>query len=84
MWELISYIQAKDRKSCLMELSDGPKTPSMIADSSNKHLSHISRALRELSEKELVICLTPDASKNRFYKITDLGEKVLRKDKKLK
>lgn len=77
MWELLSFIQGRTRCLCLKKLATGPKTPGMIAKSSQVHLSHISRALRELSEKEIAECVTPDTTKNRFYRITNLGKKLL-------
>jgi len=78
MWELISFVQAENRKICLKSLNTNPKTPSQIAMESNHHLTHISRALRELSEKGLVECLTPNLNKNRYYGITDRGKIVLK------
>jgi DNA-binding HxlR family transcriptional regulator len=77
MWELLSFIQGQTRKICLKELANGPKTPAMIAKSSQVHLSHISRALRELVEKGIAECVTPDTSKNRFYRLTDLGKNLM-------
>ena len=76
MWELLSFIQGKNRRLCLEEISEGPKTPGMVAKSHGKHLSHISRALRELEEKGLAECKNPDANKNRFYEITDKGKEL--------
>jgi len=79
MWELVSFIQGKIRRTCLNELSSGPKTPNMISKGSGQHLSHISRALRELAVKGLVECVTPKSSKNRFYKITSKGKGLLKR-----
>ena len=77
VWELISFTQGRNRRLCLNQLADGPKTPSMISNNTKEHLSHISRALRELSKKGLVVCVTPKASKNRIYRITKLGSEVI-------
>ncbi len=77
MWELLSFMQGKVRRSALFALRDGPKTPSKIADETGEHLSHISRALREMKEKGLVECMTPGRSKNRIYQITEKGVIVL-------
>ena len=82
-WKLISFVQGRIRRKCLEELNSGQKTPQMIAKSIEEHLSHVSRALRELSEKKLAICLTPDQNKNRFYEITTLGQEILEKVAKL-
>ncbi len=79
MWELVSFLQGRMRRLCLECLALGPKTPNMMARSHSEHLSHTSRALKELEEKELVRCVTPSSTKNRFYEITKLGEKSLAK-----
>ena len=77
MWELLSFIQGRSRRKCLESLAGGPKTPSTIAKALDTHLSHISRAIRELQEKGLVECMTPELNKNRIYRITDRGKQLL-------
>lgn len=84
MWELVSFAQGHVRKLCLESLASGPKTPHAIAKSSGEHLSHISRALRELMQKGLVECLTPNLPKNRIYVITTKGKEVLGKIRKMR
>ena len=76
MWELLSFIQGRVRRLCLEELAKGPKTPMMLVKVSGGYLSHISRALRELVEKGLAECITPDTTKNRFYRITEKGKEL--------
>jgi DNA-binding PadR family transcriptional regulator len=83
MWELVSFASGHVRRLCLDSLASGPKTPGSIAKMSKEHLPHVSRALRELSEKGLVECLTPNRPKNRIYKITDEGNEVLEELKKM-
>jgi len=83
MWELVSYAQGHTRKVCLESLSAGPKTPNAIVRATGIHLSHVSRALRELSGKDLVECITPALTKNRIYRITNKGKEVLKKLKEI-
>ena len=78
MWELVSFAKAGVRKRCLSSLERGPSTPSGIAEKTQVHLSHVSRSLKELSDKGLVECLTPKSTKNRIYRITDKGRRVLK------
>lgn len=78
MWETLSFAKGRTRRNCLEALSSGPKMPESIAKSSGEHLSHISRALRELTDKELVECLTPKANKNRIYRLTKKGNETLK------
>jgi predicted transcriptional regulator len=83
MWNMVSFAQSRARKACLLALEAGPKNPSAIASSAGMNLSHVSRALRELSEKNLVECLTPKLTKNKIYKITSTGLEVVEKLKML-
>jgi predicted transcriptional regulator len=83
VWELLSFMQGKVRRETLASLENGPKTPSRIAEESGENLSHISRALKELATRNLVECMTPQQSKNRIYRITDKGHRVLNELDKL-
>ena len=77
-------MQGRVRRLALKALENGPRTPSSISESSGEHLSHISRAMKELSEKGLVECMTPGRYKNRIYRITEKGEKVLGELRRIK
>lgn len=77
MWELLSFLQGRVRRSVLESLGQGPRTPSSIAQSSGEHLSHVSRALKELVDKGLAECMTPDVNKNKIFRITEKGQRVL-------
>ncbi len=67
----------------LEALEKGPRTPSSIAASSGEYLSHVSRALKELTEHGLAECMTPSQSKNRIYRITSEGRDILVELRKL-
>ncbi|MFA5930899.1 MAG: ArsR family transcriptional regulator [archaeon] len=67
-WEEIAFIKAsKYRKQILDSLSE-PKTPTELAKITGQNISHISRTLKELQERELIKCLTPNLRKGRLYK----------------
>ena len=77
-WELIGKINASSyRKKILIILQD-PKTPSQLEKETKIKFSHVSRALTELTENKLIECLTPNLRKNKIYKITNLGHKILK------
>jgi DNA-binding MarR family transcriptional regulator len=76
-WIICSYIlRSKNRKLVLSALAR-PKTPSQIAKETGILLPHVSRALRELEQKGLVKCLTPNEKLGRIYALTDLGKQIL-------
>lgn len=71
--EMSSY-----REKVLIDLKEKIKTPSKIAKSIKISTSNVSRALNELQNNYLVICVNPEKKVGRLYKITNLGEEVLK------
>jgi len=77
MWEEVGYIMAsKYRKNIVEKLSNKNYMPSTLAKETNIQLSHISRALKELSGKNIVECLNKDSKKGKIYSLTELGRKL--------
>lgn len=60
-------------------LSSHESTPSQIAKYVDQPISHVSRALKELQERGLVVLLTPQRTKARLYEMTAEGRAVLDK-----
>lgn len=77
-WDEISYvISSQYRIETLKRLSEGPATPSLIANDQGMDIAHISRALQELRESGLVTLLvSEDRKKGRVYGITEQGSSV--------
>jgi len=77
-WDDISYvISSRYRIATLRRLSDGPATPSLIADETELSIAHVSRALQELRDADLVTLLVSEnRRKGRVYGITDEGLEV--------
>lgn len=77
-WTLKGYILASRYRVAIMRaLSKEPKTPKQLEKELNIKFSHISRALKELSDKGVVECLTPALHKQKYYGLTSLGEKYI-------
>ena len=77
-WDEISFvIRSQYRVAVLERLMSGPATPSTIASEADISISHVSRALSKLREKELVeLLVSEDQKKGRVYGITEKGEQV--------
>lgn len=77
-WDAVSYvISSRYRIATLRRLAEGPATPSRIASETDLSVAHVSRALQELSEEELVeLLVSEERKKGRVYGITDAGEGV--------
>lgn len=77
-WDDVSYvISSRYRVATLRRLSDGPATPSRIAEDTDMSVAHVSRALQELAEEGLVeLLVSEDRKKGRVYGETEHGEQV--------
>lgn len=78
-YKIIGYVIAsKYRLNILKSLNDTVKTPSLIAKDIDLRTNHVSNVLKDLKEKNLVVCLNEEAHKGRLYKNTDLGIEILK------
>lgn len=77
-WDRVSYvISSRYRVGTLQRLSDGPATPSHIADDTDYSIAHVSRALQELRDAGLVdLLVSEDRRKGRVYGVTESGLEV--------
>lgn len=77
-WNSVSFVMSgKPRIRILIELKNGQKTPSELAEILKVPRSHISKTIKELEGKELIKCLTPERKKMKFYAISDNGKEIL-------
>lgn len=78
IFKLVGYVIASEyRVNIMKNIGEGIKIPSAIADDIGLRTNHVSNVLKDLKEKDLVICLNENARKGRLYKNTDLGLKIL-------
>ena len=78
MIEDIDYVKrSKNRKNIMKSLADNPKIPSELADATLISRQHISHGLKELAQRDMVICLNPKDKRGRIYRLTEKGESVL-------
>jgi len=76
-WDKYGHVMASEyRKKVVLSLNEKPKTPKEMAEETNYYLSHISNTLKNLSEKDIVNCLTKQRDKGRIYALTDLGKEI--------
>jgi DNA-binding MarR family transcriptional regulator len=71
-------LSSETRLKVLSFLYANSGTPTQLAKQIEKHLSHISRALKELESKDLVSCSTPESSKPRIYNLTTEGDRLIK------
>ncbi|MCL2115934.1 MAG: MarR family transcriptional regulator [Methanobrevibacter sp.] len=76
----ISFVKmSKHRQKVLISLKDNElKLPSEITKDTKLVFSDVSRSLKSLKEKKLVLCLNEDDNQGRLYQITNKGKEVLK------
>ena len=79
MYDLISFVsRGKVRKKALSNLVK-PHTPTELSHIIKTHRSTTSRTILSLEKRGLVKCITPNEKMGRYYEITGLGKKVVKK-----
>jgi len=79
-WKLYAWIKRGNRRKELLKLlsnSKQPLTANEIKTELKISLSQVSFLLKELSKKELVICLNPEDNIGKIYKISKNGEELI-------
>lgn len=78
-WVEFGYVvSSKYRVACLELLEDRDRTPTQLAEASGYLVTHISRALRQLRERGLVVLRVPETQqKDRYYGLTSAGEELV-------
>ena len=76
---LLEFIKiSKHREKVFRTLKNGSKKPSDIAKETGLHINNVSYSLKQLVAKELVYLLNPEDKKGRLYKLTEMGEKLMK------
>ena len=77
-WDAVGYVVSSEyRMRVLRRLADGPATPTQIADHAGIAVTHVSRALSGLRERNLVDLHVPEERRQgRIYGILDRGTDV--------
>ena len=79
LWSDFSFVASSGyREKVLRSLAGQPKLPKQLAQDTSLRIVHVSRALRELRERDLVECLTPERkARGRVYGITANGSALI-------
>lgn len=77
-WDAVGYVIASKYRIAVVEtLASNPETPTAIAEETDLGITHISRALRRLEERDVIELIVPeDQQKGRLYDLTEKGERV--------
>lgn len=68
----VSGYRTRVLKSCTLE----GDIPTNLSKKSGIRTNHISKTLKELKSRGMVICINEDAKKGRVYRLTKKGDKI--------
>ncbi|MBO6123404.1 MAG: transcriptional regulator [Methanobrevibacter sp.] len=78
IYKIVGYVMASDYRTNILKcIGKEIKIPSAIAEEVGLRTNHVSNVLKDLKEKNLVVCLNKEAKKGRLYKNTELGLQIL-------
>lgn len=76
--EKIGWIKLSEhRKKIVIDLSNNLKIPTELSKSTGLSKSEVSRTLRALKDKNIVVCLNEKSHRGRVYTLTDEGKEIL-------
>ena len=77
--EQLSFVKSsKVREQIIRHLGDKLTTPAELSSALDLRLSHVSLCLRQLKEKQLIVCLNEEVKKGKLYELTDEGQAILK------
>lgn len=80
--DLSFTVRNKNRKAVFKALTK-PKTPTQLSKELNINIGFVSNLIIGLLKRKLIVCLSPNEKRHRFYKISNKGQKILEEIKNL-
>gem|GEM_PF-944580 len=77
MYNLVSFVTRGSVRKKVIKGLLRPNTPTELAKTIGVARAAVSRTIQDLEEVGLVECLTPNENRDRYYRITDTGKKVV-------
>lgn len=77
-YDAVGFVVSSDYRLAVIEaLADGPMIPSKLAREAETQASHISRALNDLRDEDLVeLLVDEERRKGRVYGLTEDGQRL--------
>lgn len=77
-YPLLSFVLRGERRKAILLCLNKPMIPKEIADSCKVSIHNVSKSLKELVDKGLIVCKNPQDKFYRFYEATKKGREILR------
>lgn len=77
MYNLVSFVTRGSVRRKVLKGLLRPNTPTELAKTIGVARAAVSRTIQDLEKVGLVECLTPTENRDRYYRTTDTGKKVV-------
>jgi len=77
-YSLLSFILRGERRKAILLCLNKPMIPKDIANSCNVSIHNVSKSLKELVDKGLIVCKNQQDKFYRFYELTNKGRDILK------
>lgn len=77
-YPLLSFVLRGERRKAILLCLDKPRIPKEIADCCKASIHNVSKSLKELSDKGLIVCKNPQDKFYRFYELTKKGNEIIK------
>ena len=76
LWSDLSFVKRSKERTTIALLLVSPKTPTELKHEAKMYISNVSRTLDGLVKRGLVLCLTPNEVRGRYFELTKKGKAV--------
>ena len=85
-YSLLSFILRGERRKAILLCLNKPMIPKEIANCCKVSIHNVSKSLKELVNKGLIVCKNPNDKFYRFYELTKKGKEIIKEleDKPIK
>ncbi len=77
-YSLLSFVLRGERRKAILLCLDKPKIPKEIGECCKVSIHNVSKSLKELVDRGLIVCKNPQDKFYRFYELTKRGKEILK------
>ena len=77
-YPLLSFVLRGERRKAILLCLDKTMIPKEIAQKCNGSIHNVSKSLRELVDRGLIVCKNPDDKFYIFYELTKKGKDLIK------
>ena len=77
-YSLLSFVLRGERRKAILLCLNKPMIPKEIGEHCNVSIHNVSKSLKELVDRGLIVCKNPNDKFYRFYELTKKGKDILK------